>query len=53
MSMSLDFVSVDSATDGLFWVLHRLRYMFYMVLPSETMYPDVSVVPRLVVEVSL
>lgn len=42
-----------SVVDCLTWAVHRSRYMFYLVTPSETMYSDVKYVPRLVVEVSL
>ena len=46
------FLSETSVLDCVAWVLRRCRYMFYLVTPSETMYPDVHFVPRLVVEVS-
>ena len=46
------FLSDMSLVDCLTWALHRSRYMFYLVTPSETTYSHVQFVPRLVVEVS-
>lgn len=40
-----------SVSDTFYWLVSRCRYMFYLASPSETMFPDVSQVPRLVVEV--
>lgn len=40
------------AANFFYYVIHNVRYMFYLVLPSETMYEKLDQVPRLVVEVS-
>lgn len=37
--------------DIVYFVFHKLRYMFYLVPPSETMYEHSHQVPRYVVEV--
>lgn len=42
----------EFAMQTLYHVLDKIRYMFYLAWPSETMYPSLDVVPRYVVEVS-
>lgn len=43
---------MDYVTSGLEWFVQKGRFMFYLVTPDETSYPDFKLVPRLVVEVS-
>lgn len=42
-----------SISETFYWIINRCRYMFYLATPSETMFPEVSQVPRLVVEVNI
>lgn len=42
---------MDYVTSGMEWFVHKGRFMFYLVTPEETSYPDFKLVPRLVVEV--
>lgn len=37
---------------SLYYLFNKLRYMFYLVLPSETMFASLDQVPRYVAEVS-
>jgi hypothetical protein len=41
----------ETANEMLGYVVHKLRYMFYLVPPKETMYEHLDQVPRFVVEV--
>jgi hypothetical protein len=42
-----------SALALIVYILDKVRYIFYLVLPSECMYPELKLVPRYVEEVRL
>lgn len=43
---------IDSLMDFLWYLLYKMRFLFYTVWPSETMFPALNQVPRYVAEVS-
>lgn len=49
---SEQFYSNNSIMDNIWFVLSRLKLLFYLVWPTETMFPSLDEVPRYVAEVS-
>ena len=52
MEFDLMSITTEDVQNVGYHFVEKIRFLFYMVNPYETMYPEVKFVPRYVVEVS-